>query len=174
MIADGVLTALKLCFLALLYLFFARALRAVLVSVRQPTVAVATDEGHDLHANRAVRGADADVHDRQKGTASASARPTVIPTALIIKEPRKHKGTQFSIGDELTIGRAAGCHVSLPDDGFISQLHARVYRRMGAVYIEDLGSTNGTRVNGQPLRKPVELRPGDRIQFGDTTLELVA
>lgn len=170
MIADGVLTALKFCFLALLYLFFARALRAVLVSVRQPT-APASGSLEDSEVRRAPEGR----RDSKSAAASGGpSRATVVPTALVIKEPRKQKGQSFTIGDELTIGRAAGCHVSLPDDGFVSQLHARVYRRMGAVYVEDLGSTNGTRVNGQPLRKPLELRPGDRIQFGDTTLELVA
>lgn len=171
MIADGVLTALKFCFLALLYLFFARALRAVLVSVRQPGAA-GQASGYDARA-----GDDYELSPGKQGahkSAGSPPRPAVVPTTLVVREPRKSKGKQFTIGDELTIGRAAGCHVSLPDDGFVSQLHARVYRRLGAVYIEDLGSTNGTRVNGQALRKPRELYLGDRIQFGDTTLELVA
>ena len=45
------------------------------------------------------------------------------------------------------MGRAAGCHIALPDDTFVSQLHARVFERSGQVYVEDLGSTNGTYVN---------------------------
>jgi len=72
---------------------------------------------------------------------------------------------------ELTIGRAPGCHVSVADDTFASSLHARVFGRDGGVFVEDLGSTNGTYVNGARLAGPTVLRPGDQVQVGNTVLE---
>jgi len=72
---------------------------------------------------------------------------------------------------ELTIGRAAGCHVSVADDTFASSLHARVFGRDGTVFVEDLGSTNGTYVNGARLTGATVLRPGDQVQVGNTVLE---
>jgi pSer/pThr/pTyr-binding forkhead associated (FHA) protein len=75
------------------------------------------------------------------------------------------------VNGELTIGRAAGCGVSLPDDTFVSNVHARVYERDGDVFVEDLGSTNGSLVNGATLTSATKLRKGDRIQVGQTVLE---
>ena len=52
-------------------------------------------------------------------------------------------------------------------------LHARVFRRDGAVYVEDLGSRNGTLLNGEPLVHAAQLRRGDHVQFGQTVAEVV-
>ena len=79
-----------------------------------------------------------------------------------------------SIGDAtgtLSIGRAAGCEITL-DDTFISQLHARVTIGQNGVVIEDLGSTNGTYLNRKRVTAPVVVQPGDVIQVGSTVLEL--
>jgi pSer/pThr/pTyr-binding forkhead associated (FHA) protein len=57
------------------------------------------------------------------------------------------------------------------DDTFVSQVHARVFRRDGDVYVEDLGSRNGTMLNGQPVGSAQRLRRGDRVQFGRTVTE---
>jgi pSer/pThr/pTyr-binding forkhead associated (FHA) protein len=77
----------------------------------------------------------------------------------------------FDVNGEITIGRAAGCGVSLPDDTFVSNVHARVYERDGDIFVEDLGSTNGSLVNGAALTAATKLRKGDRIQVGQTVLE---
>jgi pSer/pThr/pTyr-binding forkhead associated (FHA) protein len=82
------------------------------------------------------------------------------------------QGQTFDLGDELTVGRAVGCGVALPDDTFVSTLHARVFRRDGALYVEDLGSTNGTFVNDRPVTATVAFQTGDRLQVGKTVLEL--
>ena len=66
-----------------------------------------------------------------------------------------------------------GAYRIVLDDGFVSQVHARLYLRDGNAYVEDLGSRNGTLVNGQPLQGALRLRRGDRVQFGQTTLEAV-
>ncbi len=72
---------------------------------------------------------------------------------------------------ELTIGRAASCHVTL-DDTYISQLHARVSMEGDNVAIEDLGSTNGTYLNRQRVTSKVFGSVGDRLQLGGIVMEL--
>ena len=81
-------------------------------------------------------------------------------------------GGSFRLADELTIGRAPGCAVPLPADNFVSSVHARVFRQDGDYWVEDLGSTNGTLVNGRKMTGPEPLRRGDRVQVGRTVLEL--
>jgi pSer/pThr/pTyr-binding forkhead associated (FHA) protein len=87
-------------------------------------------------------------------------------------EPGEARGTSFALDGELTIGRAPGCAVALPSDTFVSQVHARVFRRGDDYWVEDLGSTNGTSVNGRKLDGAVPLRRGDRVQVGRSVLEL--
>jgi pSer/pThr/pTyr-binding forkhead associated (FHA) protein len=62
--------------------------------------------------------------------------------------------------------------VALGEDNYVSQLHARVFRRDGQFYVEDLGSTNGTYVNRKKVTAPIVIRKGDRLQIGKTVLEL--
>jgi pSer/pThr/pTyr-binding forkhead associated (FHA) protein len=62
--------------------------------------------------------------------------------------------------------------VPLDDDTFASSIHARVFRRSGELWIEDLGSTNGTWLNEERLGEPVRLRRGDRVKIGSTILEV--
>ena len=72
---------------------------------------------------------------------------------------------------EITLGRADTCSIGLPDDTFASQLHARVFLRDAGVWVEDLGSTNGTHLNGAKLTAPVAFAVGDRLQVGSTIFE---
>ena len=62
--------------------------------------------------------------------------------------------------------------MSLPDDTFVSQVHARVFRRDGSLFVEDLGSTNGTFLNRKAVSGPMALRKGDRLQIGRSVLEV--
>lgn len=87
-------------------------------------------------------------------------------------EPPEIAGTTFELGDELTMGRSAGCQITL-DDTYVSQLHTRVFRREDRYFVEDLGSTNGTYLNRNKVGAPTPVNPGDRIQVGSTVLELV-
>jgi hypothetical protein len=149
-VSDGVLTILKFCLLALLYLFLARVVWTVGSELRGGTVA-AVPPPEPAPARAAVK-------------ARRSWR-------LLVVEPPVASGRVFEVNGELTIGRAAGCGISLPDDTFVSNVHARVYERDGDIFVEDLGSTNGSLVNGAALTAATKLRKGDRIHVGQTVLE---
>ena len=154
---EQLLTILKLCLLALLYLFFFRVLRAVWAEVRGPQVVAA---GVPRQAAR------------QANREAKRAQRSAPPVQLAIVEPAAQKGRGFALTEELTVGRAAGCGVTL-DDTFASQIHARVFAQAGTFYVEDLGSTNGTYLNRQKVQGPQAMKRGDRLQVGNTVLELV-
>jgi FHA domain-containing protein/uncharacterized protein DUF1707 len=67
-----------------------------------------------------------------------------------------------------TIGRDAACDLVLPDPS-VSRWHAGLKRCASGWLLDDLGSTNGTRLNGWRVREPVPVRPGDRVSFGAVT-----
>jgi pSer/pThr/pTyr-binding forkhead associated (FHA) protein len=90
---------------------------------------------------------------------------------LIVVEPEPAAGTRYPLGDEVTVGRAAGCTVTL-EDNYVSQLHARIFRKDDALFVEDLGSTNGTYVNGQKLSSTALVKRGDLVRIGSTVLEV--
>ena len=79
--------------------------------------------------------------------------------------------TEFSLTDQLLVGREALCDIAF-DSPAISRRHARVFAANGAVYIEDLGSQNGTAVNGMPIHMANILRSGDEIAMGDIHFRL--
>ena len=159
---DPVLTLLKYVFLAILYLFFLRVLRAVWVETREPKAAPLPPPGP----------AAAGVGPAPVGPAEGGANGAVGPEKLVVLSPDGMKGAEFPLGSEVTVGRAGGCAVLLGEDSFVSQLHARLFRRDGSIFVEDLGSTNGTFLNGKKVSAPVSVRKGDKIQFGRTTLEV--
>ena len=80
-------------------------------------------------------------------------------------------GSQWSLAQELVAGRHAGCSVVL-DEQFVSQQHAKFFVRGGSAFVEDLGSTNGTWVNGERATGQRPVRPGDQIQIGNVVLEV--
>ena len=77
-------------------------------------------------------------------------------------------------GDGAVIGRSPRNSTLLIDDRTLSREHARLFVDDDALCLEDLGSTNGTRVNGRDLRagEPVPVRPGDAIELGAVRVEL--
>jgi pSer/pThr/pTyr-binding forkhead associated (FHA) protein len=80
------------------------------------------------------------------------------------------QGTEIEVADEFLIGRQAEGAGTLGDDIEISRRHARISRSAHGCVIEDLGSTNGTFVNGRKITGPEPLSVGDTVQVGDTTL----
>ena len=151
---DQLLNLLKLFLLLLLYLFFLRVLRAVWTEVNPPKAVEAPAKPKRDRAGRRTSGT------RKHG-----------PLVLRLVAPPELKGRSFPLGEEVTVGRAAGCQVTI-DDTYASQLHARVFLRDGQVFVEDLGSTNGTYLNRRKVTGPMQLQRGDKLQIGNTVLEL--
>jgi pSer/pThr/pTyr-binding forkhead associated (FHA) protein len=159
-VPESVLTILKFCFLALLYLFLFRVVRVVVKEMRAPAP-VPEQPAAPLSA--------------APMPASAPAKPARGrgPGRLKILEPPAREGETYDLAQEVTVGRGGGCAIVLADDTFVSTVHARVFRRDGAVYVEDLGSRNGTLLNGEPVVHAAQLRRGDHVQFGQTVAEAV-
>jgi pSer/pThr/pTyr-binding forkhead associated (FHA) protein len=76
-------------------------------------------------------------------------------------------GTSFEVGDGVTFGRSDGAEIRVHDQ-FASSAHARIFDRGGYRYIEDMGSTNGTYLNGRQLRSAERLQMADTIRIGDS------
>ena len=68
-------------------------------------------------------------------------------------------------GDRFTIGRTRDCDLCLTDLS-VSRMHALLVRREDGWVLNDLGSHNGTRLNGWLVREPVSVQAGDRLEFG--------
>ena len=177
---DQVLDVLKFVLLGLLYLFFARVLWAVWSEVRAPKRPGGAWPANPAGAPPVMAAADAPTVHAERPTERAARREKRPPKArgnavaakrLVILEPKARKGTAFAIQGELTIGRDEACTIIVPDDKYVSGLHARVYDLSGQPMVEDLGSTNGSYLNGNKLVGSKLLHPGDRIQIGYTVLE---
>jgi hypothetical protein len=83
-------------------------------------------------------------------------------------------GREFDLtGNRFVIGRESDCDFQI-DDEKASRHHTAINRTPeGQMWIEDLGSTNGTYVNGQPIPQPVPLTGGETITIGDTNMQLL-
>ena len=156
--SDALLAVLRICLLVLVYLFFFRVVRAVWVEVRSPVPAVAATGG------RRERRVEKRVARSRSGGGEGPA--------LTVVEPPDQAGRIYHLsGTEVSIGRSASCAVTV-DDTYVSQLHARVFVRDGQIMAEDLGSTNGSYLNRRRLDGAVVMQRGDRLQVGNTILEL--
>ena len=154
--SEAVLTVLKFCFLALLYLFLYRVVRLTLRELRAPA----------LSAEPAGVPQAAPQRRERRPEPRAALR-------LQILEPAPRRGETHTIDREVTVGRGGGCALVLNDDTYVSQLHARLFQQNGEGYVEDLGSTNGTYVNGKQIKGVTRLKRGDQVQFGQTVAEVV-
>ena len=164
--SDSLLNILKFALLALLYLFFARVLWAVWSEVRGPR------KGAPIQAGGAAAASVPPSANARAGRPAKLAKgKRGVVTRLVVLEPKASRGTAISLASEVTFGRAPGCTVSVPDDTFVSQVHARVFIDQGTAIVEDVGSTNGTYVNGNRISQALPLNSGDRIQIGSTVLE---
>jgi hypothetical protein len=88
--------------------------------------------------------------------------------SLVIHEDGESRSVVLD-SDVVTIGRLPGCQVTIVDKG-ASRRHAQIRQKDGSYILTDLGSTNGTRLNGQTIQTG-ELSDGDRITIGSTILE---
>jgi hypothetical protein len=167
---ESLLTILKFLLLALVYLFFLRVLRAVWAEVSPRNAGANAITGAPAATSQPRGARDLTIPNAGSGKGA--------PGRLKVVEPQERKGQAFDLGNELTVGRATGCQVRV-DDTYASQLHARIFRKDGQLFVEDLGSTNGTYLNRRGTRNkekvagsPIELRNGDRLMIGKTVLEV--
>ena len=104
-------------------------------------------------------------------TQTQSAVRDDIPRLVVLSAPGSDGAVEqvVELDRELTlVGRTGDVHLRLPDPG-VSRRHLEVRRRGRELVLADLGSTNGTRVNGRPVQTHV-LRDGDRIELGESSL----
>jgi hypothetical protein len=91
---------------------------------------------------------------------------------LVVLAPESDRGRRILLTrDRLIVGREQSCDVRFDDLG-VSRTHAIVQQHGGTIYVEDLGSTGGTFVNGAPTSALRELRPGDLLTFASVTARL--
>ena len=146
---DPVAVALKFGFLAVLFLFILWVARS---SVRDLTQ-------HD-DASLAMNGDDGALPRRDRH--GPDLRSGVDPRLEVVAAMGLDAGTAFELADGATMGRADGSDIPI-DDPFASSVHARIFPRGQFMYIEDMGSTNGTYLNGRRLRAAERLKVGLRL-----------
>ncbi len=153
---DPVAVALKFGFLAVLFLFLLWVARSSLRDVSETEDASAVMASNEPAA----------VPRRQRDQGPdllAGVDPRLEVVAAMGLDP----GTDFDLSEGATMGRADGSDIPI-DDPFASSVHARIFPRGQFMYIEDMGSTNGTYLNGRRLRAAERLKVGDTVRIGET------
>ena len=153
---DPIAVALKFGFLAVLYLFLLWVARSALKDLRRGT-------------GEALAGPRADYEDATgMYTASTPRGHEGGPPKLRVNAGAGlSAGSAYDLSDGALLGRGDQADIRL-EDGFASARHARLVPQGDVMVLEDLGSTNGTYLNGEPLRGPQPLHVGDRIRIGDS------
>jgi hypothetical protein len=134
---DFLLTALRLIFLALVYLFIWQVARSI---------------SSHLGLRQGGRG-------RRPGT------------RMLVVRSDTQNGLDFTVRDSVVLGRSDQADVKL-EDPYASEFHLRLTTKDDRLVLTDLGSTNGTYVNGRRATAPVDLNRGDSVQVGKTVMEV--
>ena len=101
---------------------------------------------------------------------SVRRRPREGRKILFVRSDSQ-KGLEIEITDVTVLGRSDEADLIL-DDPYASDFHMRLVAQENTMMLHDLGSTNGTYVNGRRVTVPTELRRGDNIQVGKTVIEV--
>ena len=109
------------------------------------------------------RGALARRRDRRDPPDLREVAPRLHVVAAMGHEP----GTTFDVGQGAIFGRSDGADIPV-NDPFASSAHARIFDRGGFMYLEDMGSTNGTYLNGRQVKRAERLNMADTIRIGDS------
>jgi len=150
---DETLLILKIVFLVLLYGFIILVVRTAtkdIGSAPQESIVLGAAEAAALRAELGARAA----------------------RFLVITSPELRQGSTLEVAVPTVVGRDSGCAIRLSRDEFASARHARLEPRLDGVWVEDLGSTNGTYVNSAKVETARLLRAGDVVRIGETELEL--
>jgi hypothetical protein len=149
---DELLLVLKIAFLVLLYLFIWRIVRTASRDLRLPQESF-------ILAPSAAAGVNA-------------SRPGPVTGRLVVvKSADLQNGEGFELNSvQLTIGRGNQNDIPIATDEYASARHARFEPRQDGVWVQDLGSTNGTFLNGTRLDRPRRLAQGDVVRVGETDL----
>jgi hypothetical protein len=150
---EPVSVALKFGFLIVLYLFLLWIARSALKDLRRgPAPAEDAGDATGMYA------------------ASAGLSPEAFngadPRLRVEQASGLRSGDEYDLMDGATLGRGDAADIRI-EDPYASSRHARIVRQGELLVLEDMGSTNGTYLNGQPLRGPQPLHPGDRIAIGE-------
>jgi len=149
---DTALLILKIAFLVLLYLFIWRIVRTASRDLRLP------QESFILAPSR-------------EGGVATTPPPVHSGRLVVVKSPELEEGLDFELNSaQMTIGRGRQNDVALQTDEYASARHARFEPRQDGVWVQDLGSTNGTFLNGMRLERPRRLTAGDIVRVGETDL----
>jgi len=92
-------------------------------------------------------------------------------TRIVVLRSDTQAGLDFTVNDSLVLGRSEQSDIVL-EDPYASEFHLRLTAKEGRLVVTDLGSTNGTYVNGRRVTTPVDLRRGDTVQIGKTVMEV--
>jgi hypothetical protein len=152
---EPLAVALKFGFLAVLYLFLLWVARSAMRDLRRYEGSSTVAE--PVEAPKAGR-------SRRAGP---DLRAGVAPRLEVVAAMGCEPGTIFDVGHGAMLGRANGADIKV-DDPFASSAHARIFPRGDFMYVEDMGSTNGTYLNGRQLRNAHRLSLADVIRIGDS------
>jgi FHA domain len=155
-VLDPVAVALKFGFLAVLYLFLLWMARSALKDLRRSAYDADPGAGQPDYSDATGMHA-----------ASSAARPSGTPKLRVGSGAGLRAGAAYDLSDGALLGRGDQADIVL-EDSFASSRHARLVPHGDVMVLEDLGSTNGTYLNDEPLRGPQPLHPGDRIRIGDS------
>jgi hypothetical protein len=149
---EPLAVALKFGFLAVLYLFLLWVSRSAL---------------RDLARSQEPVMADPVEAPRHGGAPAAGGLQHVNPRLEVIAALGHEPGTRFDIAHGATLGRGENADIRV-EDGFASSAHAQLFQRDDFMFVEDMGSTNGTYLNGRQLVTAQRLKVGDVIRIGDS------
>jgi pSer/pThr/pTyr-binding forkhead associated (FHA) protein len=149
---ETTLLALKIAFLVLLYLFIWRIVRSAARDLRLPQESM--------------------ILAPQQAAGLLQQSPVLERGRLVVlHSPALSQGDVVQLNAHpLTVGRAANNDLPLSGDEYASGRHARFEPRRDGVWLEDVGSTNGTFVNGIRVTRERKLTPGDVVRIGETDL----
>ncbi len=147
---QPVSVALKLGFLAVLYLFLLWVAWSATRDLRGRAAPSSVDQGTGMYS-----------------ASSAGGMRAHEPRLVVERAPGHTPGMIYDVGPGAILGRGDAAEIRL-NDPYASSRHARIVLQGGVVILEDLGSTNGTYLNEELLQGLAPLHHGDRVRIGDS------